>query len=265
MSEKNGQKHISYTEFSKWQLCPYLHDKIYVKKFREEPSLYMSFGSTIHKILEEQVQIDINNKESKISEEKFLKYFEEYLKKDKVIVNHKNDKLYNDMLDQGAGLIKENAYEYIKALFPEEKIAIFSTEEELMEDIEGTDYKFKGFIDLVLKLGDDKYVILDWKTCSWGWDARKKNDKLLTYQLSLYKYFFAKKHDIPPENIETYFGLLKRTAKKNRIEIFRVTSGNKKLANAVELLYDTIKGIEANIRLKKYENCNKCFQDKFTC
>ena len=52
---------------------------------------------------------------------------------------------------------------------------------------------------------------------------------MMTYQLTFYKHFWAKKHKVDPKKIETYFALLKRTATKNRVEIFRVTSGPKKL------------------------------------
>lgn len=34
--------------------------------------------------------------------------------------------------------------------------------------------------------------------------------------------------DIDPKDIETHFALIKRTAKKNRVEFFRVSSGPKK-------------------------------------
>ena len=46
------------------------------------------------------------------------------------------------------------------------------------------------------------YYILDWKTCSWGWRSDKKRDQLTTYQLTLYKHYFAKKHNIDPKNIK---------------------------------------------------------------
>ncbi len=55
---------------------------------------------------------------------------------------------------------------------------------------------FKGFIDLVIKTPDGKYHVIDWKTCSWGWDMKKKTDKMMAYQLSFYKNYFAKKHNI---------------------------------------------------------------------
>ena len=57
---------------------------------------------------------------------------------------------------------------------------------------------------------------------------KKRSDKLVTYQLTLYKNFYSLKYNIDMENIETHFALMKRTSKKNRVEIFRVTSGSRK-------------------------------------
>ena len=121
-----------------------------------------------------------------------------------------------------------------------------------------TDYKFKGYVDLVLKTPDGKYHIIDWKTCSWGWDAKKKSDKLVTYQLTLYKKFFCQKHNIDPLLVETHFALLKRTAKKNNVEIFRVTSGPRKINNATELLTRGIKSIKSGLKIKNRNSCTYC-------
>ena len=139
-----------------------------------------------------------------------------------------------------------------------EDCEVVSTEEKLYEDIEGHDLKFKGFIDLVVKTKDGKYHILDWKTCSWGWDSRKKSDKIINYQLTLYKFFWAKKHGIPLENIETHFGLLKRTAKKNNTEIFRVTSGPTKIKNALTFLEKAVINIKRKISVKNRLSCKYC-------
>ena len=97
-----------------------------------------------------------------------------------------------------------------------------SVEEQIYETIENKtiDKKFKGFIDLIIYTPDTKkYHVIDWKTCSWGWDSRKKTDKMITYQLSLYKHFWAKKHGKNIKDITTHFALLKRTANKNNVEI----------------------------------------------
>jgi len=118
--------------------------------------------------------------------------------------------------------------------------------------------KFKGFIDLIVRTGDGKYHIIDWKTCSWGWDSRKKNDKMVVYQLIFYKYYFSLKYDVPLENIETHFALLKRTAKKNRVEFFKVTSGKKRTANALKMLKDALYYINRKFAVKNRLSCKYC-------
>ena len=60
-----------------------------------------------------------------------------------------------------------------------------------------------------------------------GWDAEKRSDKLVTYQLTLYKKYFCAKHKVDPKLVETHFALLKRTAKKDNVEIYN--SGPRKL------------------------------------
>ena len=88
-----------------------------------------------------------------------------------------------------------------------EECEVVATEEKLYEDIEGEDMKFKGYIDLVVKTPDGKYHILDWKTCSWGWDARRRPTRSSTTNLPI-QVFWAKKHGVPLDMVETHFGLL---------------------------------------------------------
>jgi len=138
---------------------------------------------------------------------------------------------------------------------------VISVEERLYEHIDEfvfEDIKFKGFIDLVLQTEDGKYHIIDWKSCSWGWDAKKRSDKLITYQLTLYKKFFCEKHNIDPQIVETHFALLKRTAKKDNVEIFRVTSGSKKTENATSLLTRALTHISKQNNIKNRLSCKGC-------
>ena len=81
---------------------------------------------------------------------------------------------------------------------------------------------------------------------------------MVTYQLTLYKHFFAKKYDLDPANIETHFALLKRTAKKNNVEFFRVTSGKKKTENALNFLQKALYNISNKNYLKNRLSCNRC-------
>ncbi len=87
---------------------------------------------------------------------------------------------------------------------------------------------------------------------------RKKSDRMITYQLTLYKHFFAKKHGIDPDNIVTHFALLKRTAKKNNVEIFKVSSGKRKTENALNLLNSASYNISNKKHFKNRLSCGRC-------
>ena len=85
---------------------------------------------------------------------------------------------------------------------------------------------------------------------------RKRRDPMVTYQLTLYKKYFAITHDIDPANIETHFALLKRTAKKNKVEIFRVPCGAKKIDNAINLLTKALYNIDNKNYMKNKLACH---------
>ncbi len=248
------QKKISYSEFKNWTECPYRHKLIYIDKLPYfSGNEYTAFGTAIHKACEEKIpnkDVDAYSvfENSFIDELKVLKQ-----------QNHQfNKKLVLEMRNQ-AKLICDNILLSVLENFG--SFEVVSIEEPLLEDI--TDFeshgrKFKGFIDLVIKTPDKKYHIIDWKTCSWGWDSKKKADKIVNYQLTMYKHFFSKKHNIDPKNIETYFALLKRTAKNNNVEIFRITSGEKKTNNCLSSLEKSVINIEKGISIKNRLSCKYC-------
>ena len=169
--------------------------------------------------------------------------------------------LVDQMVGQGKRIIPE-IEESLSDYF--EEFEVLAVEMPLMEPIEGEKaHKFKGYIDAVVTTPDGKVHIFDWKTCSWGWDFRKKNDKMITYQLTLYKHFFCQKMNIDPKNVETHFALLKRTAKKNHVEFFRVTSGAKKTENALKLLNTALYNIKNRRHIKNRLSCTAGYGCKF--
>ena len=98
------------------------------------------------------------------------------------------------MMKQGNEIIPE-IDDALKDYF--EEYEVLAVEMPLMEPIENEEgYKFKGYIDAVVSTPDGKVHIFDWKTCSWGWDSKRKNDKIVTYQLTLYKKYFCQKMNI---------------------------------------------------------------------
>ena len=246
--------HISYSELKLWAECAWKHNLVYKKKIKKfVGNEYTAFGRALHLLCEHTI-------EDKIQEEDYDDFFEVAFEKELMDLMSKNveldEKMTNDMLDQAKKISPQIIPQVIKSF---KNYEVFSVEERLYEDIpEVDDCKFKGFIDLVLKTDDGKYHIIDWKTCSWGWDAKKRSDKYITYQLTLYKKFFCLKHKIDPKLVETHFALLKRTAKKDNVEIFRVTSGPRKVNNATALLVKGIRSIYNKAHFKNRNSCSYC-------
>lgn len=243
--------HISFSELKTWDECPFKRKLIYQDKIRAFTSNeYTIFGTSVHETCEKSLL-------KEIKEEQCGEYFEESFQKaireakNQVAIN---DNLVSDMVSQGKEIFKD-LFSAIKEYLGE--YTVISSEEDLLEPIK-EDYNFKGFIDLVIKTPDGKYHIIDFKTCSWGWDIQKKTAPMTTYQLTFYKQYFAQKHNIPLQNIETHFCLLKRTAKKNRVEFFRVTSGKKKMENANNLLTKAISCITNEKHVKNRLSCKGC-------
>ena len=250
-SEKPKKNHISYSEIKTWSECPLRHKLSYIDGLDDfKGNLHTAFGSAIHSVCEHGLLDEKLNRE---------KHFLDQFEKELVSLEKKevqiDKKLKEQMMGQYKPLI-DNFRDYLDKYFV--NCEVVATEEMLYEPIDGFDLNFKGFIDLIVKTEDGVYHILDWKTCSWGWDSRKKSDKIINYQLTLYKYFWAQKHKIPLNKIETHFGLLKRTAKKDNIEIFRVTSGEKKIKNSLTLLRNAVINIERKRFIKNRLSCKYC-------
>ena len=249
--------HISFSELAKWDFCPYARKLIYedkVKKFKG--NIFTGFGSAIHSVCEKYFE---SNREL---DKKF--FFGEMFRKELKRLERTGEqftvKQITDFYNQGLAIVEEldqafddyfgNDFEFIKA------------EDTLMErigDFTVADYKFKGYIDLIIKTKDGKYHIIDYKSCSWGWDAKKRSDRMVTYQLTLYKNYWAQKMGIPHNMIETHFALLKRTAKVGKkVEVFRVTSGPRKTTNALNLLKKALYNVNKQNHLKNRLSCQRC-------
>tara|TARA_X000001388_G_scaffold33499_1_gene23560 strand:+ start:99 stop:857 length:759 start_codon:yes stop_codon:yes gene_type:complete len=242
-------KHISYSELKIWAECPFKHKLMYIDRIKGfVGNEYTAFGRALHELCENTIYGKIDDEED---------FFNLAFEKELAAIDLEENKLITEMRSQAQGIIPEIIPSVYKTFGEYE---VFSVEEKLYEDINDVDldYKLKGYIDLVLKTEDGKYHIIDWKTCSWGWDMKKKSDRLVTYQLTLYKKFFCQKHNINPNMVETHFALLKRTAKNNRVEIFRVTSGPKKTKNATDLLVNALRNISKAHHVKDRRSCSRC-------
>lgn len=250
--------HISFSELRNWIQCPHYHKVNHIDGLKSfTGNLFTTFGSALHEVAEKLVLKELKQEDAADTfKNKFLDLVEGLENQDSI-----DSDLFEQMIPQG-----EHLSSLILPALVEQfgKYEVVDVEQMLYEDIEKPDgieigdRKFKGFIDLIIKLEDGTHIVLDWKTCGWGWDQRKKNDTNYTYQLVYYKHFFAKKHGIDPKKVETYFALLKRTAKKDNVEIFRITSGPRKTKNALKLLHKALYNIERKHYVKNRLNCKFC-------
>ena len=246
--------HISYSELKEWTDCAWKHKLNYIEKIKQfKGNEHTSFGSALHTVCEVIVQKPDEKDLDILFEQEFIKNLKKVKEADSQI-DFSAD-LVSSMRSQGKHII-QFILPALKKYFG--KFELVSVEEQLYEPIENEkiNKNFKGFIDLVVYTPDTKkYHIIDWKTCSWGWDSRKKSDKMITYQLTLYKHFWAKKHEKNYNDIITHFALLKRTANKNNVEIFKVTNGEKKIGNALKLLNKAVYNINKCNHVKNRLSC----------
>ena len=242
--------HISYSELKDWVYCAFYHKLTRIDKLSGfKGNAFTAFGTAIHDVCEKKLL------QENTGDDYFIQQFEKCLDKldDDIDID---EKLVEDMRTQGKQIIPE-IEDALDDYF--EDFEVVAVELPLYESIENhKEYKFKGYIDAIVKTSDGKTHIFDWKTCSWGWNAKRRSDKMTTYQLTLYKHFYAQKMNIDPKQIETHFALLKRTAKKNRVELFRVTSGHKKTENALKMLNMALYNIQNKRYIKNRMSCNNC-------
>ena len=247
-----SKQHISYSELKIFTECPYKWHLQYEKGLAGfTGNIYTAFGTAIHAVCEQSA---LGNLEPEDYDENFDIAFLTELKN---LYEKPDNKMIKDFRKQSREIFHK-VFPALQELFPGYKV--YSSEETLYEPI--SELKFtrflKGFIDLVVETPDGKYHVIDWKACSWGWDMKRKSEPMTTYQLTLYKKFFCEKHNIDPEKVETYFGLLKRTAKADNVEIFRVTSGPRKTENATKVLTNACTLINKGIKVKNRNSCARC-------
>jgi len=265
--EKQPVEYVSYSGVKDWEFCPNYYKITRIDKlYKFEGNIHTAFGSAMHWALEHMIlELSQKDRATLIFETKkmFNTAYSRELRQLKVCPAKEDS---DQMRAQAPSLI-ENVLPALDNHFGKDW-ELVSTEEQidiLIDEYELADYDFRGIVDLVIRTKDGKYHVIDWKTCSWGWNYKKKSDPMVTYQLTYYKHFLAKKHNIDLKNIETYFILLKRTAKKDNIEVMRVTSGEQRTSNALRLLNTALHNIDHGNFIKKKTSCKNCNVWKTLC
>jgi len=262
-----NKPHISFSEIKNWKECAYRHKLLYVDKidmFKDSP--YLHFGTAVHAGCETLIESKTVNEEQILKEMKTAwakADFEnpEWYSKQPGWYKHQPVEVWESWAKNSWG----DVLEFLNKEF--EGWSCVKAEEQLYENIPGIDKPlyFKGFIDAVLKVPKKRgkghvYWILDWKTAGLrGWSRDKKQDLGMTAQLILYKYFWAKKHNIDLKDVRCGFVLLKRGGKPGKIcSLVPVSVGDKTLAKGVKLMKSMISGVRKEFFVKNKYSCQYC-------
>ncbi len=123
----------------------------------------------------------------------------------------------------------------------------------------------------------NSFKIMDIKTSTKGWDDKTKKDENKQFQLILYKKYYSQQFNIPEDNIDVEFFIVKRKVWENsdfpisRIQEFKPAAGKVKLNKATKAINSFIEevfNIDGSHNSKEYlpnpsaHNCKFCpFKD----
>ena len=234
-----------------WKTCSHYFKLVHMLKERVyEPSIYTHWGHLIHSL----VQKTLTDGNAKENATKLIKTWQRFCKFYKFC----NDEAYWAIPSAIAiRTINDKLFEKFG------KFEVLKTEEKLLLPIEGFLQKFKGYVDLIISLPEEnKIIIADIKSCNSTYFFEKYRDKFKDYQLTLYKHFYCQKHNIDPKTVETYFITIERNRRsKKPVSFVRVTSGPKKVKNALEWIYEALGAIDRGTWIKNRANCFKWGDD----
>ena len=228
---------ISYSQLSMYGDCPLRWKLNYVDELRIfESNIHLIFGTAMHEVLQKYLEVMYHDTAKNAD----LLPLEEMLK-DKLIEQFK-------MREQEEGkppCTKEDLGEFFQDgvnildfvrkrradYFQKRDYELIGCEVPIEVMLE-KDIKMVGYLDVVLKhKPTDTITIIDIKTSTRGWNKWMKADKNKTQQLLLYKNFYAKQYDVPVENIEVEYFIVKRKLWENtdfpqkRVQKFVPASG----------------------------------------
>jgi hypothetical protein len=279
------KKRVSFSQYSTFLKCPHKWYLDYVKNLRvKDDNINTTFGTAIHHAFQTYLtslyKEGVGIADSLDVKKLFLDKFNEEIKKVKDV----NEEEFTDFIFDGNDIIdtfckSANRLKY----FPTKDYELVGIEIPLEIPIKNN-VEFVGFIDIVLKERDKEYYrIIDFKTSSNGWNSYMKEDVSKLAQLHLYKSVYSKKFNVPLNNIEVEFFIVKRKLYENasfpqsRIQVFKPSAGPTIIKESIKSFVEfldygfTQEGnyneVNEYIKIpgKAKKNCKYCIHYKTNC
>ena len=268
------EKNISYTQLSAWSECPHKWKMMYIEKMKQPPSIHLSFGTAMHETLQEYMELMYNKGQQHADnfdahrdfQERFMRLYKEDSEKKgenfatkEELVEFTNDGL--NIIDFFLRHRQEHFQKHGWKLLGIEMPILIAPHENY------PNVKLMGKLDLVMfDETTHRVVIWDIKTSTRGWTKWDKANKLKTSQMVIYKKYFAEQYNVPVDNIDVRYFIVKRkvpdnpkyAVMKSRIQKFEPSSGkttqNKMVKNVRAFIEDVfVKGSHIYNTDKVYE------------
>lgn len=251
------QKPISYSQFSIFHQCPYR----WSLQYRDGHKIFTSnlstvFGKAIHQTVQHYLTVLFEQNAVTADREDLISIFEDSLREEyKTQYKNNNNQHFSspdelrEAFDDGVAIL--NALKRKRSKYFGKRgwwlvgceVPLILTPNRNYQNV-----LYQGFLDVVLYHEPTKtFKIIDIKTSYSSWNDKQKKDENKLYQLIFYKKFFAEQFNVPIENIEVEFFILKRKIweesefPQSRIQIFSPASGKSKVSKASILFDEFIK------------------------
>ena len=245
-----SQKSISYSQTLAYNTCPHQWSLKYVKGLQEyKPSIHTVFGTAFHETMQEWLTVlyeETIKKATEMDLEALLLSKMQTIyasEKEKYGEHFSTSEQLSEFLQDGIDILK-----YVKqkraSWFSNKYTKLVGVEIPLIHSI-GENVFFKGYIDIVLyDQQEDRYIILDIKTSTSGWNEYAKKDDKKLAQLLLYKEFLAKQFSLDVDKVDVKYFIVKRKvpadpeypAMGRRVQEFVPPSGKIKRGQATTAL-----------------------------
>ena len=239
------QKSVSYSQMSMFNECPKKWSLQYKEGHKQfTSSIHTIFGTALHEVIQAYLTVMYEKSGAEADRLNTYEMFEDALREEyKKQYKANNNRHFSapdelrEFFEDGIAIIREFAKDKSK-YFSKRGWHLVGCELPLIltPSSKLPNVMFQGFLDLVMyHEPTNKIKIIDIKTSRQGWSKKEKSDENKQFQLILYKKYFAETYNIPVENIEIEFMIVKRKIFESenfvikRVQLYKPASGKVKL------------------------------------
>jgi hypothetical protein len=275
------QKSVSYSQMSMFNECPKKWSLQYKEGHKQfTSSIHTVFGTALHEVLQAYLTVMYEKSGAEADRLNMYEMFEDALREEYKKQYKANNNLHfsapdelREFFEDGIAIIREFAKDKSK-YFSKRGWHLVGCELPLVltPSSKLPNVMFQGYLDLVMyHEPTNRIKIIDIKTSRQGWSKKEKSDENKQFQLILYKKYFAETYNIPVENIEIEFMIVKRKIFESenfvikRVQLYKPASGkvklnkvSKSIESFVEQAFDRNGYKDVEHQPTPHKNCNWC-------